>query len=164
MTTYDMTPMSKRTTIVLPDKVFEDLERWADEEGRPTANLAAFLVEQSVRLKYPSDYPSAFKARWLRRSTSSYDSRSREFFAQWRLFVAIHEWCDPRWQFPVVVEFGRTVPLRYKQSWLSSGSLPVRFRMTSGPLPDSFRWWIYENEYSTTMQVCILELYCIYCL
>ncbi len=63
MTTYDMTPMSKRTTIVLPDKVFEDLERWADEEGRPTANLAAFLVEQSVRLKYPSDYPSAFKAR-----------------------------------------------------------------------------------------------------
>lgn len=49
--------MSKRTTIVLPDKIFADLEKWADEEGRPTANLAAFLVEQAVRAKYPSDYP-----------------------------------------------------------------------------------------------------------
>jgi len=52
-------PMSKRTTIVLPDQVFQDLERWADEEGRPTANLAAFLVEISVRAKYPDKYPSA---------------------------------------------------------------------------------------------------------
>ena len=54
-------PMSKRTTIVLPDQVFQDLERWADEEGRPTANLAAFLVEISVRTKYPEKYPAAAK-------------------------------------------------------------------------------------------------------
>lgn len=54
-------PMSKRTTIVLPDQVFQDLERWADEEGRPTANLAAFLVEISVRAKYPEKYPAPTK-------------------------------------------------------------------------------------------------------
>ena len=53
--------VSKRTTIVLPDQVFQDLERWADEEGRPTANLAAFLVEISVRAKYPEKYPSPAK-------------------------------------------------------------------------------------------------------
>lgn len=51
--------MSKRTTIVLPDQVFDDLEKWADQEGRPTANLAAFLVELSVRAKFPEKYPSA---------------------------------------------------------------------------------------------------------
>lgn len=41
--------MSKRTTITLPDEVFERLEKWADRQGRPTANLAAFLVEVAVR-------------------------------------------------------------------------------------------------------------------
>ena len=41
--------MSKRTTITLPDEVFEKLEQWADRQGRPTANLAAFLVEVAVR-------------------------------------------------------------------------------------------------------------------
>ncbi|MBD3886412.1 hypothetical protein IFO70_32520 [Phormidium tenue FACHB-886] len=55
--------MSKRTTIVLPDKIFADLEKWADEEGRPTANLAAFLVEQAVRAKYPDDYPRPEKGK-----------------------------------------------------------------------------------------------------
>jgi hypothetical protein len=55
--------MSKRTTIVLPDKIFADLEKWADEEGRPTANLAAFLVEQAVRAKYPEEYPRPEKGK-----------------------------------------------------------------------------------------------------
>lgn len=55
--------MSKRTTIVLPDKIFADLEKWADEEGRPTANLAAFLVEQAVRSKYPDEYPRPERGR-----------------------------------------------------------------------------------------------------
>lgn len=49
--------MSKKTTIVLPDAIYEDLMRWADSEGRPTANLASFLIEQSVRTKFPSKYP-----------------------------------------------------------------------------------------------------------
>lgn len=41
--------MSKRTTITLPDSVFDELEEWADQQGRPTANLASFLVELGVR-------------------------------------------------------------------------------------------------------------------
>ena len=45
--------MSKRTTITLPDSVFEDLEQWAETEGRPTANLAAFLVETCVKQQFP---------------------------------------------------------------------------------------------------------------
>ncbi len=63
MSDETMLLMSKRTTIVLPDKIFADLEKWADEEGRPTANLAAFLVEQAVRAKYPDDYPRPEKGK-----------------------------------------------------------------------------------------------------
>jgi hypothetical protein len=37
--------VSKRVFITIPDAVFTDLEDWADQQGRPTANLAAFLVE-----------------------------------------------------------------------------------------------------------------------
>jgi len=54
-----MADMAKRVYLTLPDKVFEDLERWATEEGRPTANLAAYLVEQMTRVKYPDSYPDA---------------------------------------------------------------------------------------------------------
>ncbi|MEM6403225.1 MAG: hypothetical protein AAF757_23850 [Cyanobacteria bacterium P01_D01_bin.116] len=50
--------MSKKITIVLPDAIHEDLAKWADQEGRATANLASFLVEQSVRVKFPNKYPS----------------------------------------------------------------------------------------------------------
>ncbi len=41
--------MSKRVFVTLPDSVFEELEQWADSQGRPTANLAAFLIETSIR-------------------------------------------------------------------------------------------------------------------
>jgi hypothetical protein len=41
--------VSKRVFVTLPDSVFEDLEQWADSQGRPTANLAAFLIETSIR-------------------------------------------------------------------------------------------------------------------
>ena len=43
-------------SINVPDSIGEDLQRWADEEGRPRANLAAFLVELAVRQKYPEKY------------------------------------------------------------------------------------------------------------
>jgi hypothetical protein len=49
--------MSKKTTIVLPDTIYEDLMKWAESEGRPTANLASFLIEQSVRTKFSNKYP-----------------------------------------------------------------------------------------------------------
>ncbi|MBD3886222.1 hypothetical protein IFO70_31500 [Phormidium tenue FACHB-886] len=48
--------MSKRTTITLPDSIFDDLEVWAEGEGRPTANLAAFLVEIAVKEKFREKY------------------------------------------------------------------------------------------------------------
>lgn len=41
--------VSKRVFVTLPDSIFYDLERWASQEGRPTANLAAFLIETSIR-------------------------------------------------------------------------------------------------------------------
>lgn len=41
--------VSKRVFVTLPDSVFEDLEQWAESQGRPTANLAAFLIETCVR-------------------------------------------------------------------------------------------------------------------
>ncbi|MBD2019183.1 hypothetical protein H6F43_03165 [Leptolyngbya sp. FACHB-36] len=54
--------VTKRTTITLPKEVFESLEEWADGEGRPTANLAAFLVEVAVRIKYPDRFPPKIKS------------------------------------------------------------------------------------------------------
>ena len=52
--------MSKRVHVTLPDKVFDALQRWADDQGRPVANLVAYLVEKSVEEadqqgKIPSD-------------------------------------------------------------------------------------------------------------
>lgn len=40
--------VSKRVYVTLPDSVYEALERWADQQGRPTANLAGFLIEVAV--------------------------------------------------------------------------------------------------------------------
>ena len=40
--------VSKRVFLTLPDVVYQDLERWADSQGRPVANLGAFLVETAV--------------------------------------------------------------------------------------------------------------------
>jgi hypothetical protein len=51
--------MSKRFMVTLPDAVYKSLEDWAEAEGRPVANLAAFLIEMSIRqpdiLKKPKD-------------------------------------------------------------------------------------------------------------
>jgi hypothetical protein len=41
--------VSKRINVTLPDSVVEELERWADNQGRSLANLAAFLLELSVK-------------------------------------------------------------------------------------------------------------------
>jgi hypothetical protein len=42
-------PVSKRVLVTLPDTVAADLEAWAEYQGRPTANLAAFLIELGLR-------------------------------------------------------------------------------------------------------------------
>ena len=49
--------MPKRFTFVLPDAIAQDLEDWATDEGRATANLVSFLIEQAVRAKHPNKYP-----------------------------------------------------------------------------------------------------------
>lgn len=41
--------VSKKVYVTLPDTVQEDLEGWADYQGRPTANLAAYLIELGIR-------------------------------------------------------------------------------------------------------------------
>jgi hypothetical protein len=43
------TNVSKRVNLTLPDLVYEELEGWAEYQGRPVANLAAYLVESSIR-------------------------------------------------------------------------------------------------------------------
>ena len=41
--------MSKRIGLTLPDRIYKKLEFWADQEGRPLANLCNFLLERAVR-------------------------------------------------------------------------------------------------------------------
>ena len=41
--------VSKKFSITVPDEVFNLLEEWAEKQGRPTANLAAYLVEAGLR-------------------------------------------------------------------------------------------------------------------
>lgn len=40
--------VSRRIHVTLPDSIYETLERWAEQQGRPTANLGAFLIEVAV--------------------------------------------------------------------------------------------------------------------
>jgi hypothetical protein len=40
--------VSKRINVTLPDSVVNELEQWADTQGRSLANLAAFLLESSL--------------------------------------------------------------------------------------------------------------------
>ena len=44
----EMEIVSKRVFLTLPDLVYEKLERWANYQGRPVANLAAYIVEKAM--------------------------------------------------------------------------------------------------------------------
>ena len=52
---------TKRTTIVLPAKVYELLEQRAAFEGRATANLAAYVVELYIRNCFPEEFPNPYQ-------------------------------------------------------------------------------------------------------
>jgi hypothetical protein len=39
-------PVSKRIHVTLPDGVYQKLEKWAESEARPVANLAAYLLQR----------------------------------------------------------------------------------------------------------------------
>lgn len=43
-----MAIMSKRIQVTLPDRLAEDLEKWAEYDGRPISNLAAYLLERAI--------------------------------------------------------------------------------------------------------------------
>lgn len=43
-----MDPMSKRIQVTIPDRLAEELEKWADYDGRPISNLCAYLLERAV--------------------------------------------------------------------------------------------------------------------
>jgi hypothetical protein len=40
--------VSKRIQVTLPDRVFQQLERWAVSDGRAIANLASFLLQKAI--------------------------------------------------------------------------------------------------------------------
>jgi hypothetical protein len=51
--------VSKRINVTLPDSVVNELEQWADIQGRSLANLAAFLLESSLnQAKERGDIPT----------------------------------------------------------------------------------------------------------
>ena len=41
--------VSKRINVTLPDSVVDELEDWANTQGRSVANLAAFLLEMAIK-------------------------------------------------------------------------------------------------------------------
>ena len=50
--------VSKRVNLTLPDSVYQDLEIWAESQGRPPSSLGAFLVELSImNAKKSGDFP-----------------------------------------------------------------------------------------------------------
>lgn len=55
--------MSDRFTVTLADGLSDDLQKWAEDEGRAKANLASFLIELAIRQKYPEKYPPREKAK-----------------------------------------------------------------------------------------------------
>jgi hypothetical protein len=56
--------LMKRITITLPDAAAAELEDWAQQQGRPVANLATFLVELGIReAKEKGDYSPATKTK-----------------------------------------------------------------------------------------------------
>ncbi len=43
-----MLDMTKRIQVTLPNRLADDLQKWADYDGRPLSNLAAYLLERAV--------------------------------------------------------------------------------------------------------------------
>lgn len=47
-------------SVNIPEPIYESLVEWAEDEGRNKGNLAAFLLEAAVRLRYPRRHPPTF--------------------------------------------------------------------------------------------------------
>lgn len=51
----DLMP-SKKISVYLPEGAYDKLSEWADSEGRPVSNLAAFILESIVRQHSDKDF------------------------------------------------------------------------------------------------------------
>ncbi len=40
--------MPRKIQVTLPDRIGDDLQKWADYDGSPLANLCNFLIERAV--------------------------------------------------------------------------------------------------------------------
>lgn len=58
------TSKPRRLSVTIPDEVMRRLVRCADEQGRSTSNLAAYLLENSLQLA--QSVPSARRELWAR--------------------------------------------------------------------------------------------------
>lgn len=54
MSEHNTYNMSKRFMVTLADRIYKELEDWAEFEGRPVASLAAYLLENAVREQKPN--------------------------------------------------------------------------------------------------------------
>lgn len=43
-----MLDMTKKVQVTLPDRIAIELEAWAEYDGRPLANLCAYLLERAI--------------------------------------------------------------------------------------------------------------------
>jgi hypothetical protein len=50
---------SKKVTVYLPEGAYDKLSEWAEMEGRPISNLAAFILESIVRQHSNQDFALA---------------------------------------------------------------------------------------------------------
>jgi hypothetical protein len=56
----DLMP-SKKVTVYLPEGAYEILNEWAETEGRPVSNLAAFILESITRQHEDKDFSLSLK-------------------------------------------------------------------------------------------------------
>ncbi len=56
----DLMP-SKKVTVYLPEGAYDKLSEWAEVEGRPVSNLAAFILETITRQHEDKDFSLSSK-------------------------------------------------------------------------------------------------------
>jgi hypothetical protein len=52
---------SKKISVYLPEGAYEILNEWAESEGRPVSNLAAFILESITRQHEDKDFSLSLK-------------------------------------------------------------------------------------------------------
>lgn len=67
----DKTAMPRKIQVTLPDRIANDLEKWADYEGRPLANLCNYLLEVAVKAE------KASSPDWAKQSNPSEDDKEK---------------------------------------------------------------------------------------